>query len=60
MQLFIIRDGQQTGPVSEDTVHALIQQGDLRMSDMGWRKGLPGWLPLAEILNPGTQRCVGV
>jgi hypothetical protein len=26
------------------------------LSDMGWRKGLPAWLPLQEVLNPGTER----
>ena len=56
MELFIIRDGQQTGPVTEEAVHTMLKEGALRLTDMGWRKGLPAWLPLQEVLNPGTAR----
>src|SRR5688572_29938437 len=56
MEFFIIRDGQQSGPLTEDAVQALLKEGSLRLSDMGWRKGLPAWLPLQEVLNPATAR----
>jgi hypothetical protein len=56
MELFIIRDGQQTGPVTEEAVQKMLKDGGLRLTDMGWRKGLPAWLPLQEVLNPGTER----
>lgn len=55
MELFIIRDGQQAGPFTEDDVRTLLTRGGLRHSDMGWRKGLPAWLPLSEVMNPSAQ-----
>jgi hypothetical protein len=56
MEFFIIRDGQQTGPFNEETVRSLLQKGGVRAGDMAWRKGLPGWLPLNEVLDPGSER----
>src|SRR4051812_5933127 len=56
MELFIIRDGQQTGPFTEETVQDLLKKGGLRPNDMGWHKGLPAWLPLAEVFEPASQR----
>ena len=56
MELFIIRDGQQTGPFSHETVQDLLNKGGLRPDDLGWHKGLPAWLPLAEVLEPAAQR----
>ena len=56
MEFFIIRQGQQAGPYSEDTLRSLLTNGTLRMSDMGWRRGLPAWLPISEVLSPGSER----
>jgi hypothetical protein len=56
MDIFILRSGEQTGPFSAQTVETLLSQGAVRASDMAWRKGLPAWLPLSEVLNPGSQK----
>ena len=56
MDIFILRDGEQTGPFSEPTVQQLLKQGGLRPKDMAWRKGLPAWLPISEVMNPGTEK----
>jgi hypothetical protein len=56
MEIFVLRDGQQTGPFTEDTVQSLFARGGLAPGDMAWRKGLPAWMPLAEVLNPGSER----
>ena len=56
MDIFILRDGEQTGPFSEPTVQQLLTQGELRARDMAWRKGLPAWLPLTEVMNPGSEK----
>ena len=56
MEIFVLRDGQQTGPFNEDTVQTLFQRGSLTAVDMAWRKGLPTWMPLGEVLNPGSER----
>src|SRR6266446_10198395 len=56
MEIFIIRDGKQTGPFTEDAVQALIEKGSVRSKDMGWRKGLAAWLPLSEVLKQNSER----
>lgn len=56
MDIFILRDGEQTGPFNEKTVETMIADGAARLKDMAWRKGLPAWLPLSEVLNPGSQK----
>ena len=54
MQIFIIHDGQQAGPFTEDAVQTLLTKGHVRPNDMGWRKGLPAWLPLSRVLEPAA------
>lgn len=56
MEIFIIREGQQTGPFNEGTVQSLLRDGGLRSKDLAWRKGLPGWVPVGEILNPIAEQ----
>lgn len=51
MEIFIIRDGQQSGPFSEDAVQKMLADGSVRTQDVGWYKGLPSWLPLGELLK---------
>lgn len=51
MQIFIIRDGSQTGPFSEEAVKAFLTEGSVRPTDLGWRKGFQKWTPLVEVLN---------
>jgi hypothetical protein len=52
MDIFIIRDGEQTGPFDEGAVKALLSEGGVRPQDMAWRKGLTRWLPLREVIEP--------
>ena len=56
MDIFILRNGEQTGPFSEPTVQQMLTEGGLRSKDMAWRKGLPAWLPVSEVMNPGTEK----
>ena len=51
MDIFIIRDGEQTGPFDESAVQALLSGGNVRAQDMAWRKGLSRWLPLGEVIE---------
>ena len=55
MEIFIIREGRQAGPFSEPAVRAFLTEGTARPADMGWRKGMPEWRPLAEVLKPRTE-----
>ena len=51
MDIFIIREGRQTGPFSEDAVRAFLTEGTARPAEMGWRKGMAEWRPLNEVLK---------
>ena len=55
MEIFIIREGRQAGPYSEDAVRAFLTECTARPADMGWCKGMPEWKPLAELLKPRTE-----
>ena len=52
MDIYILRDGKETGPFSEETTKTLLQQGSISEADFAWHSGLPKWIPLASVLNP--------
>ena len=54
MDIFIIREGRQAGPFSEDAVKAFLTEGTARPADMGWIKGMAEWRPLSEMLKPSS------
>ncbi len=51
MEIFIIREGRQTGPFSNEAVKAQLNDGSVRPSDLAWRKGMAEWGPLNEVLK---------
>jgi hypothetical protein len=51
MEIFIIRDGEQAGPFSEDSVQTMLADGKVRPNDLGWRRGLAAWVPVSEVLK---------
>ncbi len=59
MDIFIIREGRQAGPFSEDAVKAFLTEGTARPSDMGWIKGMAEWRPLSEVLKTASQQANG-
>ena len=52
MDIYILRDGKEIGPFSEETTRTLLQQGSIRGNDLAWHPGLPQWIPLATVLMP--------
>lgn len=52
MDIYILRDGKEIGPFSEETTKTLLQQGSIHGNDFAWHPGLPKWLPLATVLMP--------
>lgn len=58
MDIQILRDGQQIGPFSEETVQSLLKQGNILINDLAWRPGMPQWLPLHAVLYPAAQPTV--
>lgn len=54
MDIQILRDGKQTGPYTEEAVHALLKEGGVLVNDLAWRPGLPEWVPLMNVLYPAA------
>ena len=55
MEIFVLRNGEQIGPFSEETVQSQLKRGGLLPTDKAWRKGLPDWVPLGEVMNPASS-----
>ena len=60
MEIFIIREGRQTGPFSSEAVKAQLTEGSARPTDMGWRKGMAEWGPLSEVLKAAADPAADV
>jgi hypothetical protein len=41
--------GQQQGPVSDEQLQRMIQEGNLRREDLVWREGMAAWQPAGEV-----------
>ncbi len=54
MELFVARNGQQTGPYEEARVREMLARGEVSPSDLAWHSGLSGWQPLSTLF-PGAQ-----
>ncbi len=50
MEIWIIRDGEKTGPFHDFEVRRRIEDGELSAETVGWHEGLDGWKPLSEIV----------
>lgn len=55
MEIHILRDGNQIGPFTEETVQSLLKQGNVLINDLAWMPGLDGWSPLHAVLYPAAQ-----
>lgn len=49
MDIWIIRDGEKSGPIHDFEVRRKIENGELAPSTPAWHEGLSSWKPLAEI-----------
>lgn len=58
MDIYLLRNGEQTGPFSDAAVQDLLKSGDTTLDDFAWRDGLPTWQPLHAVLYPksATQK----
>lgn len=55
MQLFIAKDGKQTGPFTEDQVRSMLSAGFVAVEDLCWHEGLLGWLSVSQVLGCAKQ-----
>lgn len=51
MQIYISRNGNQTGPFSEEQTRSMISAGMLSGDDLAWGEGFSNWQPLRHIIN---------
>lgn len=49
MDIWIIQDGEKTGPIHDFEVRRKIENGELPASTPAWHEGLDAWRPLVEI-----------
>lgn len=55
MEIFVMHDGQQFGPLSPEDVQSQIDAGNFSMADYGWTDGLDDWKPLGDVLPHQAQ-----
>jgi len=51
MDIYILRDGQESGPFSQQVAEELLKQGEVAATDFACRSGMDRWLPLSELLD---------
>ena len=49
MDLWIIQNGEKTGPIHDFEIRKKIEHGELPPDTPAWHEGLPAWKPLIEI-----------
>jgi hypothetical protein len=55
MDIYILRDGSETGPFSEEDTQRMLKQGEARITDLAWRPGMPEWIPLHSVIYPASS-----
>lgn len=51
MQIYITKNGNQTGPFTEEQVRSMISADMISHDDLAWIEGAPDWTPLSTILG---------
>lgn len=49
MDIWIIQDGEKSGPIHDFEIRRKIESGELPSSTPAWHEGLAAWKPLAEL-----------
>ena len=50
-EIYIYKDGENTGSFSRDEIFARVRQKEFSMDDLACTEGMPEWKPLAEVLS---------
>ena len=53
MDIYILQNGEETGPFSVETARTLLQQGTVADADFATRPGMDQWIPLSDLLASG-------
>jgi len=60
MDIYILQNGEETGPFSLETTRTLLKQGTVAEADFAWRPGMSKWIPLSELLASGPVPAIEV
>ena len=52
--IFVVKDGQKTGPFTEGQIQAMLESSQVSLSDSAWTEGHESWKPLDVILGLST------
>jgi len=52
LPIHLLIDGKTSGPFTREEVLAMLTGDEVTAHTKAWREDLPGWIPLAEMLNP--------
>lgn len=55
MDIYLLRDGKEFGPYSEEMTQSFLEQGSVVWDDLAWTPGLPAWSPLGRVLSPAER-----
>ncbi|MHC1763735.1 MAG: DUF4339 domain-containing protein [Verrucomicrobiia bacterium] len=56
MQIFIVKNGNQTGPFSEDQIRSMLTTGVISADYFCWHEGLPRWVPVIQVVGSGNAK----
>jgi len=57
VEIYVLQDGQQTGPFQRDVLKTRIESGQIAGDSWAWHEGLSEWVTI-EILFPGIVKPV--
>jgi hypothetical protein len=55
MEWYYAKNGQQLGPVSQESLLAMYQSGEIKASDLVWNEAMTEWLPLSAAPGLGLS-----
>ena len=55
MKIFLVKDGKETGPFSEEKIRARLKTGEFSPGTYATRQGMDEWKPLSEVLPDESQ-----
>lgn len=50
-EIYVAKDGRETGPFQEDQIVSMLDAGMLALTDSVWHKDVPGWIPVHQFLG---------
>jgi hypothetical protein len=55
MDIYVLHDGKEIGPLSPEKTWQLLNQGSILADDLAWSPGMGKWEPLSGILPPAES-----